>query len=341
MADAERNQAARKGDKGLAKDVAHLYSWAKVSDPSYRTFVRTKPQPPPLTEVADEEKASAHSTALREKTKAKHRRGAPSSKVAETAKVNTRAPESGEIKVRSALAVASVAGGVGKTTICANLARTLCSMGERVLLVDGSGSGLLPFYFGATDLRFGLRTFVAQANPLPMMQVISAQDITVEWLQTAVADASLKAQRVIFDVGFASAHVLPRILEQCDVLLVPLLSDLNSLLTVQRIEERVLAGRRRGLRVPSPFYLFNKFDERSPMEREAHGLAIQHCSDRLLPFTIRRSASVAEAICDRMTVVDSAPQSEVARDCEELARWVRTVAPVAENTIGPVQWSER
>jgi cellulose biosynthesis protein BcsQ len=214
-------------------------------------------------------------------------------------------------------------------------------MGERVLLVDGSGSGLLPFYFGATDLRFGLRTFVAQANPLPMMQVVGAEDITVEWLQSTVADAQLKAQRVIFDVGFASAHVLPRILEQCDVLLVPLLSDLNSLLTVQRIESRILSGQRRGLKIPLPFYLFNKFDERSLMEKEAHGLAIRHCSNRLLPFTIRRSARVEEAICDRMTLVDSAPQSEVTRDCEELARWLRTVAPVAENTIAPVRWSER
>jgi cellulose synthase operon protein YhjQ len=234
-----------------------------------------------------------------------------------------------------------VAGGVGKTTISANLARILCSMEERVLLVDGSGSGLLPFYFGATNLRFGLRTFVAQANPFPTMQVISAEDITLEWLRSSVADAQLKAQRVIFDVGFASAHVLPQILDQCDVLLVPLLSDLNSLLTVQRIESRVLAGQRRGLKIPSPFYLFNKFDERSLMEKEAHGLAIQHCSDRLLPFTIRRSAHVAEAICDRMTVADCAPQSEVTRDFQGLAMWLRTVAPVVENTAEPVQWSER
>src|SRR6201999_3709656 len=47
------------------------------------------------------------------------------------------------------LAVYSLAGGVGRTTISANLGRVLCSMGERPLLVDASGSGLLPFYFGS------------------------------------------------------------------------------------------------------------------------------------------------------------------------------------------------
>ena len=341
MADGEKNQVAGKGDKGLARDVAHLYAWAKVSQAPYRTFVRTKPQVHPLTEVASKKKSSAPGRAAVKESKSKHDEGTPSPKASETAKVHRGAAESGEPRIRSAIAVASLAGGVGKTTICANLARILCSMEERVLLVDGSGSGLLPFYFGATNLRFGLRTFVAQANPIPMMQVIGAEDITLEWLKSSVADAQLNAQRVIFDVGFAAAHVLPHILEQCDVLLVPLLSDLNSLLTVQRIESRILAGQRRGLKIPSPFYLFNKYDEESLMEKEAHGLAIRRCSERLLPFTIRQSAHVAEAIGDRMTVVDSAPQSEVTRDCQELALWLRTVAPVVPNVLAPVQWSER
>jgi cellulose biosynthesis protein BcsQ len=337
MPDAERDEVLGKDDKGLAKDVAHLYSWAKVDQP-YKTFVRTKPQGRPLTEVASEKKASA----LREaRTAAERAEGMSSLTEARTPKVRTGVAESSKPKVRSAIAVASVAGGVGKTTICANLARILCSMEERVLLVDGSGSGLLPFYFGATNLRFGLRTFVAQASPFPVMQVIGAEDITLEWLQSSVADTQLKAQRVIFDVGFASAHVLPQILEQCDVLLVPLLSDLNSLLTVQRIESRVLAARRRGLKIPSPFYLFNKFDEKNLMEMDAHGLAIRHCRERLLPFTIRRSVHVAEAISNRMTVVDCAPQSEVTRDCQELALWLRSVAPVVENAAAPVRWSER
>ena len=342
MADVEENQVADKNEKALARDVAHLYSWAKVNHQGYKTFVRSKPQHP-LTEVSSKKKAGAPGGArtAAKTAKAEHDEGMPSQSATETAKIRTEAAESGEPKVRSAIAVASLAGGVGKTTICANLGRILCSMEERVLLVDVSGSGLLPFYFGATNLRFGLRTFVAQANPLPTMQVISAEEITLKWLQGAVAEAELRAQRVIFDVGFASAHVLPHILELCDVLLVPLLSDLNSLLTVPRIESRILAAQRRGLKIPSPFYIFNKYDEKSLMETEAHELAVRRCSERLLPFTIRRSVNVAEAIHDRMTVVDCAPQSEVTRDCQELALWLRTVAPVSQDALEPVRWSEQ
>ena len=58
------------------------------------------------------------------------------------------------------LAVFSLAGGVGKTSLIAALGRALSSRGERVLLVDTAPYGLLPFFFGARDQRPGqLRTF--------------------------------------------------------------------------------------------------------------------------------------------------------------------------------------
>ncbi|HZY62659.1 MAG TPA: cellulose synthase operon protein YhjQ/BcsQ, partial [Edaphobacter sp.] len=58
------------------------------------------------------------------------------------------------------LAVFSLAGGVGKTSLVATLGRALSSMGEKVLLTDTSSHGLLPFYFGASELRPGVvRTF--------------------------------------------------------------------------------------------------------------------------------------------------------------------------------------
>ena len=58
------------------------------------------------------------------------------------------------------MAVFSLAGGVGKTSLVATLGRALSARGERVLLVDTAAFGLLPFFFGARDQRPGLlRTF--------------------------------------------------------------------------------------------------------------------------------------------------------------------------------------
>src|SRR5271166_5952809 len=58
------------------------------------------------------------------------------------------------------LAVFSLAGGVGKTSLVATLGRALSARGEKVLLVDTAAYGLLPLFFGARDQRPGvLRTF--------------------------------------------------------------------------------------------------------------------------------------------------------------------------------------
>ncbi len=58
------------------------------------------------------------------------------------------------------LAVFSLAGGVGKTSLVATLGRALSARSERVLLVDTAAFGLMPFFFGARDQRPGmLRTF--------------------------------------------------------------------------------------------------------------------------------------------------------------------------------------
>ncbi len=60
----------------------------------------------------------------------------------------------------SALAVFSLAGGVGKTSLVATLGRALSALGEKVLLADTTSHGLMPFYFGASELRPGVvRTF--------------------------------------------------------------------------------------------------------------------------------------------------------------------------------------
>jgi len=250
-----------------------------------------------------------------------------------------RSRQGGEVS--SAMAIFSLAGGVGKTTITANLGRILCSLGEKVLLVDASGSGLLPFYFGATDLRPGLRTFVAPEADCPPMHVIGVEDVTAEWMQREVAPAMRSVQRTIFDLGPASMAMLPQILSTCSVLLIPILSDLNSILTLPRIKALIAGMQHKGFKVPLPFFIFNKFDEHSPMDLEARNLALRQCEGRLLPNVIRRSPDVTTAISERMTVADHSSDSDVTHDFLDVALWLRKTAPVRLATKTVRRWSER
>lgn len=239
------------------------------------------------------------------------------------------------------LAVHSIAGGVGKTTLCANLGRILCSLGEQVLLVDASGSGILPFYFGANDLRPGLRKFVAPGMTYSPLRVIGNEEMTAEWLAGELRSAMLTSDRTIFDLGPASFSLLPEIFGMCTTILVPLLPNLNSILTIPRIEASVNKMRNAGLTAPAPYYVFTEFDSESAMDLRARDLVSDQCSERLLPLSIRYGAEAGEALASRMTVVDHAPESDVTNDYVELASWLRKVAPARQATKALGRWTEQ
>jgi cellulose biosynthesis protein BcsQ len=247
----------------------------------------------------------------------------------------------GEIGDRPILAVHSLAGGVGKSTLCANLARVLCSLGEQILLVDASGSGLLPFHFGANDLRSGLRRFVAPGMTYSPLRVIGTEEVTAEWLDGDVRAAMPASDRVIFDLGPASFGLLPNIFGIASTIMVPLLPDLNSILTIPRIEASLDKMRSGGLKVPAPFYVFSEFDSESSIDLRARELVAGQCGERLLPLSIRHGGEVGQAIASRMTVVDHAPESEVTQDYVQLAGWLQSVAPLRLVAKSPVRWTEQ
>ncbi len=227
-------------------------------------------------------------------------------------------PQSGG--AQPVLGIYSLAGGVGKTTICANLGRALCFQGERVLLVDASGSGLLPFHFGANDLRPGLRTFVSPDMGHLPLQVIGTDEVTPAWLENDVRAAMGTTRRTIFDLGPASFSLVPKIFEMCTEILVPLLPNPNSILSISRIEHSLNKLRSEGNTIPFPYYVFNEFDGEHPRDMRARELVGGQCEcgNRLLSLTICYGPEVDEAIASRMTVTDHAPESEVTRDFQNL-----------------------
>jgi cellulose biosynthesis protein BcsQ len=122
---------------------------------------------------------------------------------------------------------------------------------------------------------------------------------------------------------------------------VPLLSDLNSILTVSRIESSIRVLKAGGINAPFPFYVFNLFDEHNTRDQQARELIARQCGDRLLPNTIRHSQHVMDAIADRMTVVDHAPESDAAHDYLQLAQWLRKIAPMSRPVKAAGRWSEK
>jgi len=247
-----------------------------------------------------------------------------------------------------ALAIFSLAGGVGKTSMVATLGRALASLGEKVLLTDTTSYGLLPFYFGARELRPGVvRTFSPPSGstdaPIYLVnyEVDKPGDQNPEWLADEIIRNSRGTNRILLDLGMGSAALTRRIARLSPTILVPVAPDMNSVIGLSHVEKYFAGQTDQEGRPVQPMYILNQFDASLPLHLDVREVMRQQLGDRLLPFVIRRSPSVSEALAEGMTVMDYAPGSPVAEDYMNLAGWLRSLSAPAAQSFRGVRWSER
>jgi cellulose synthase operon protein YhjQ len=249
------------------------------------------------------------------------------------------------------LAVLSLAGGVGKTCLVATLGRALAALGEHVLLADTAACGLLPFYFGSREFRPGVvRTFSPPGStPLAEgdapVQVLNLQAERYpgkgrehDPLLGELLRDGRGASRILVDVATANRDVTSRLLLLRPTVLVPVLPDMSSVASLGLLQ--VLLADEDGV-TGTTLYLLNQFDASLPLHVDVRALLQQQLGDCLLPFVLRRSSAVSEALAEGMTVIDYAPDSEVAEDYRNLASWLRSFAAPAVQSYGGARWSER
>lgn len=248
------------------------------------------------------------------------------------------------------LAVFSLAGGVGKTSLVATVGRALSSMGEKVLLTDTTSHGLLPFYFGASELRQGtVRTFSPPSGSTDAPIYLVSYDVdqagtdsaAQEQLTEEIVNNSRGTHRILLDLNVNSSWIVRRLSRMSPTLLIPVAPDMNSVISLQTVE-KFFSGVNDGDGRPlQPFYVLNQFDTSLPLHLDVREVMRRQLGDRLLPFVIRRAPAVSEALAEGMTVVDYAPDAPVAEDYLNLATWLRTVAAPATAGFRNVRWSER
>ncbi len=248
------------------------------------------------------------------------------------------------------VALFSLAGGVGKTSLVATMGRALSSRGERVLLVDTAAYGLLPFYFGAHDQRPGqLRTFSPPGTstdaPIQMVTIdpegLGPESGNQEALCAEIAKHSRGVSRVIVDLATASGATTRRVLKMAPLVLVPMVPDMNSVVSVSSIDSFFQHNPNPAMKSAMPYYVLNQFDPSLPLHLDIREVLREQLGDRLLPFVVRRSPAVSEALAEGMTVMDYAPNSTVAEDFGTLAGWVKTQSAPASSSYRGVRWSER
>ena len=243
------------------------------------------------------------------------------------------------------LAVYSLAGGVGKTSLVATLARALALQGEQVLLTDTTSHGLLPFYFGALELRPGLvHSFAPPEDHGEAISLVVRETAgkSSEEQQRELADEILRSgqghHRLLLDLSSGSNWLVQWMADLHPTVLAPMMPDMNSVITMQTVE-RVFRGiTDSGGRPLLPFYVLNQFDAALPLHLDVREVFRRQLGDRLLQFSIRHSPAVSEALAQGMTVVDYAPAAAVSQDYLDVASWLREVSPPASDEF---RWGER
>lgn len=196
------------------------------------------------------------------------------------------------------LVVASVAPGLGTSTLAAHLARALMEAGPETVLLNDRGDRILPLFF-----RGG-----GQRKP------------RVEDVQGGGSLAAAAARR-LGDSGWAvvdTGRPLDRLIDSSELrealVVAPLLPDLRSLAAVAAHDP---AANGEG----KVIYVLNQFDGARELHQEYRARLRDRLGASLAPVAIRRGEQVEEALARGMTAFDLQPEPPVAGDYRELAAW--------------------
>ena len=122
------------------------------------------------------------------------------------------------------------------------------------------------------------------------------------------------SSRIVIDLPTASGAITRRALKLAPAVLVPVVPDMNSVVSVGAIEAFFRNNNSSSGSKPTlPFYVLNQFDYSIPLHLDVREILREQIGDRLLPFALRRSPQVSEALAEGMTVMDYAPTAMVCR----------------------------
>jgi MinD-like ATPase involved in chromosome partitioning or flagellar assembly len=233
------------------------------------------------------------------------------------------------------LAVFASCGGAGSTTVIATLGRIFSGRRNSMLLLDGTSPSVLPFYFGCRATVVGSCAHMELREETGgTIHVVSPRGDEHDWVQSGVARARAGSfNRVLADV--TSGVSIDAGLEGTGDLfadftaLVVLVPDLRCAVGIPRILESFRASEQKSRKSPRVHFLLNKFDPNVALHVEMRARFERQLDDALLPFVIRRSEQVSEALAEGLTVVDYAPEAGISKDFARLADWMEA-EPAAE-----------
>ena len=233
---------------------------------------------------------------------------------------------------------ASPKGGVGKTTLAANVAAAIAAAGHRVVALDLDPQAALGLHFG-----LGL-TETAAADPFASLTRSRAtaaavhlvgpgrlsMEAALAWSHSLAAEPELLRAPLtgllagegvlVVDTPPGPSPGLAALLPRTDLLVTVLLADAASLALIPAIESGLCYGApgQSAMRAGRTGFALNQCDNRTRLGHAAAQAAARHFGPRLLG-AVYRDAHVAEALAAQRLVREHAPQARAGHDIAVLA----------------------
>ncbi|MGR2858202.1 cellulose synthase operon protein YhjQ [Erwinia sp. 1181_3] len=238
--------------------------------------------------------------------------------------------------------VCSPKGGVGKTTMAANLAHALARGGSKVLAIDFDVQNALRLHFGvpladsrgfvaksaeSSDWSQSILTTGGNIFVLPYGEATEEQ--RVEFEENLTKDSNFLARGlhtvlnypglvIIADFPPGPGPALKAMAALADMHLVVMLADTASLSLLPQIENEKMIGGPLNHR-DGHYFVLNQSDSRRNISRDVTAFMQQRLGDKLMGI-VNRDESVAEANASQQSIFDFSPVSAAAFDIELIGK---------------------
>ena len=247
------------------------------------------------------------------------------------------------------LAVFSLKGGTGKTTLSSSLGWILAEEGLKVLLVDLDPQGHLTHYLQARPAEDQPTLFQAliQDQPIrdaivptkhPDLYLLPATEenlylnealMSRPWREWRLKDALEATQPfpydlVLMDVGGNLNLITYNALMAAKALVIPVLPDLFSYLSLKTLFAFLKkTNDQYQFNFQMIWVLINKINNHRPLDRENREALKKHYGRFLLPEMVREDPKLVQALRRQEPITRFAPESIAARDLRKVAQFLK------------------
>jgi len=244
------------------------------------------------------------------------------------------------------IAVVSAKGGVGKTTISANLAAAIALTGRPVLVVDLDPQNAMQWHLGGLNQndckgisalstqRMGLAevshlspygvSFTpygngGESNRIRFEAVLEEQE---GWLLQVLKSAQLRHDTVvILDTPPGPSVYLKQAVNAAQLLLVVMLADAASYATLPEIETLIASyGRDAQKRMDSAFIVNQGTNHQ--LAKDVTTLFAERLGTRMVPFVVPENPAVEEALACERPLLSYQPENPAATSLRAVANWL-------------------